>query len=140
MVPHLYGKRWQDWIESETLDIITAFEGRASISYTNTIGTQEEKLKFMQIHAQVLDRCEKDKEFADILDPCYVVVCFGAANLAGAAPGGWGATLAASPVLANPVDGSDFMFSFQNREQGVAFLGYIVHAGLHGWLMTCNNT
>jgi hypothetical protein len=138
-VSHLHGKPWREWTTTETEDAVRAFEGRTSVSFSPEDGSLEERWKASELYGEVMARCEDDPVFASKLDPFYVVVTFGAGNIAAAAATGWAAVLAASPVVANPANGSDFIFSFATREEGAVFLGYVIHAGFHGWLMTAQN-
>jgi len=131
-------KSWREWTQSETEDIIRAFEARASISYSSSEGTPEERWNAGKLHAEVQDRCVHPI-FARKIDPFFVVVAFGGGSLGGAVPGDWPAVLAASPVVATPVNASDFVYSFFTRESAAVFLGYISQKGFHGWVITSSN-
>lgn len=139
LVSHVAGKPWREWTDSETSDVVCAFRARASISWTDTQGSLEERHMAEVLYGEVTDRAAHDKRFAAQLDPFYVVVCFGVGGASAAAPAGWAATVAASPVVVAPVNGSDYFYACNTRENAAIFLGYIFHAGFHGWLFTSSN-
>jgi hypothetical protein len=84
-------------------------------------------------------RLGEDSVFVAKINPSYVVVAFGVGNASAAAGSLWPGVLAASPVVASPVNGSDFVYCFASREEGAFFLGHVVGAGYHGWLMSAYN-
>jgi len=68
----------------------------------------------------------------------YVVVAFEGPAKSGTPPQDWDNILKKSPVSATAVDESNFLFSFESKEDALFFLGYVNGAGLHGWLMKPN--
>jgi hypothetical protein len=132
-------KKWQEWTEEENNEILNAFRGRSSVSWLDTIGSEEEKEQMLCIESEVEKKASADEDFENALDPFMVIVAFGGAAATGTVPGAWAGQHAASPVPAALLNGSNFVYNFGNREQASVFLGYVLGLGYHGWLITYRN-